>query len=156
MFVLGEDGDILGKFAYRLKLDEDIDEENELDSKLARKMSRLHINEQINYEDDFDYNFSESDDDDDLSFNTNSPIPDDTKCNYILKFKNLQFKSNNCIVLVFFNEVIESLTRGFEDQLLCENLVLEINSSRYAYNVTVKEVVIIFIKINEIIKLIYV
>lgn len=41
---------------------------------------------------------------------------------------------------VFFTEVIESLTRGFEDELLCDNLILEINSSRYAYNVTVKEV----------------
>ncbi|XP_072375766.1 translation initiation factor eIF2B subunit epsilon-like, partial [Diabrotica undecimpunctata] len=40
----------------------------------------------------------------------------------------------------FFTEVIDSLTRGFDDNLLCDNLILEINSSRYAYNVTVKEV----------------
>lgn len=37
-------------------------------------------------------------------------------------------------------EVIDSLTRGFEDKLACDNLILEINSSRYAYNVTLKEV----------------
>lgn len=42
---------------------------------------------------------------------------------------------------MFFTEVIDSLTRGFEDELHCENLILEINSSRYAYNVTVKEVI---------------
>lgn len=41
---------------------------------------------------------------------------------------------------MFFTEVIDSLTRGFEDELQCDNLILEINSSRYAYNVTVKEV----------------
>lgn len=55
---------------------------------------------------------------------------------YILISTNNYFYS----ILVFYTEVIESLTRGFEDKLLCDNLVLEINSSRYAYNVTVKEV----------------
>ncbi|XKL63359.1 hypothetical protein PGB90_005723 [Kerria lacca] len=43
-------------------------------------------------------------------------------------------------VNIFYNEVIDSLTRGYEDKLKCENLILEINSSRYAYNVTVNEV----------------
>lgn len=43
-------------------------------------------------------------------------------------------------VKIFYNEVIDSLTRGYEDKLKCENLILEINSSRYAYNVTVSEV----------------
>lgn len=41
---------------------------------------------------------------------------------------------------IFFNEVIDSLTRGLEDKLKCENLILEINSSRYAYNIAVKDV----------------
>lgn len=41
---------------------------------------------------------------------------------------------------IFYTEVIDSLTRGYEDKLKCENLILEINSSRYAYNVTVNEV----------------
>lgn len=41
---------------------------------------------------------------------------------------------------VFLSEVVDSLARGFEDKLMCDNLILEINSSRYAYNVTVREV----------------
>lgn len=41
---------------------------------------------------------------------------------------------------VFYTEVIDSLMRGFDEKLSCDNLILEINSSRYAYNVTVKEV----------------
>ncbi|XP_054003095.1 translation initiation factor eIF-2B subunit epsilon [Hylaeus anthracinus] len=50
----------------------------------------------------------------------NSPVPDDTN--------------------MFLSEVIDSLLRGFQDKLNCENLILEINSSRYAYNVTMREV----------------
>ncbi|KAL0113319.1 hypothetical protein PUN28_012461 [Cardiocondyla obscurior] len=50
----------------------------------------------------------------------NSPIPDDTN--------------------MFLSEVIDSLLRGYQDKLNCENLILEINSSRYAYNVTIREV----------------
>lgn len=46
-------------------------------------------------------------------------------------------------VSVFLTEVVDSLARGFEDKLHCDNLILEINSSRYAYNVTVKEVTIL-------------
>ncbi|CAH1390887.1 unnamed protein product [Nezara viridula] len=41
---------------------------------------------------------------------------------------------------VFFSEVVDSLLRGYEDKLPCDNLVLEVNSSRYAYNVTLNEV----------------
>ncbi|KAK9509779.1 hypothetical protein O3M35_007016 [Rhynocoris fuscipes] len=41
---------------------------------------------------------------------------------------------------LFYNEVVDSLMRGYEDKLPCDNLVLEVNSSRYAYNVTVNEV----------------
>lgn len=49
-----------------------------------------------------------------------SPIPDDTN--------------------MFLSEVIDSLLRGYQDKLNCENLILEINSSRYAYNVNIREV----------------
>lgn len=40
----------------------------------------------------------------------------------------------------FLNEVIESLSRGYQDKLKCENLILEINSSRYAYNINIQQV----------------
>lgn len=56
----------------------------------------------------------------DQSSRQNSPLPDDTN--------------------MFLTEVIDSLLRGFQDKLNCENLILEINSSRYAYNVTMREV----------------
>lgn len=49
-----------------------------------------------------------------------SPLPDDTN--------------------MFLSEVIDSLLRGYQDKLNCDNLILEINSSRYAYNVTIREV----------------
>ncbi|XP_015592870.1 translation initiation factor eIF-2B subunit epsilon isoform X2 [Cephus cinctus] len=49
-----------------------------------------------------------------------SPLPDDTN--------------------MFLSEVIDSLLRGYQDGLNCENLILEINSSRYAYNVSIREV----------------
>lgn len=35
---------------------------------------------------------------------------------------------------------MDSLQRGYEEQLPCSNLILEVNSSRYAYNVTLSEV----------------
>lgn len=40
---------------------------------------------------------------------------------------------------VFYNEVVDSLHRGIEENISCDNLVLEINSSKYAYNVSMKE-----------------
>ncbi|XP_046734185.1 translation initiation factor eIF-2B subunit epsilon [Diprion similis] len=41
---------------------------------------------------------------------------------------------------MFLTEVMESLLRGYQDKVKCENLILEINSSRYAYNVGIREV----------------
>lgn len=43
-------------------------------------------------------------------------------------------------VSIFLSEVIDSLSRGYQDKLNCENLILEINSSRYAYNMAIREV----------------
>lgn len=43
-------------------------------------------------------------------------------------------------VSVFLQEVIESLARGYNDKLKCDYLILEINSSRYAYNIQLHEV----------------
>jgi translation initiation factor eIF-2B subunit epsilon len=41
---------------------------------------------------------------------------------------------------IFLSEVIESLKRGFEEMSNAEFLILEINSSRYAYNMALNEV----------------
>ncbi|KAI4462592.1 translation initiation factor eif-2b subunit epsilon [Holotrichia oblita] len=112
-----DDVDKLGEKAYRLKLVDDEEEEDIVGNKLARRFSRLHLDEEYAKSDDD--MLESSDSEDDLS-HVHSPVPDDTN--------------------MFFSEVIDSLTRGFEDKLQCDNLILEINSSRYAYNVTLKEV----------------
>ncbi|XP_034825426.1 translation initiation factor eIF2B subunit epsilon [Maniola hyperantus] len=49
-----------------------------------------------------------------------SPVPEDTN--------------------IFLQEVIDSLARGYEEKLKCDYLILEINSSRYAYNIQLHEV----------------
>lgn len=47
---------------------------------------------------------------------------------------------------IFLSEVIESLKRGFEEKSNADFLVLEINSSRYAYNMALNEVNFFVIK----------
>jgi len=42
-------------------------------------------------------------------------------------------------ICMFYSEVVDSLIRGFEDHVHCDNLILEINSSRYAYNINYRE-----------------
>ncbi|KAK5643696.1 hypothetical protein RI129_007541 [Pyrocoelia pectoralis] len=106
----------LAKNAYRICHEETADSADEEDG-LHRKLSRLYMHEESESSDD--ESIKSSDSEDNLSY-TISPVPDDTN--------------------LFLTEVIDSLTRGFEDKLQCDNLILEINSSRYAYNVTVKEV----------------
>lgn len=61
--------------------------------------------------------FSSSDNDDNVSIAAS--IPDD--------------------ICMFYSEVVDSLIRGFEDRVHCDNLILEINSSRYAYNINYRE-----------------
>lgn len=61
---------------------------------------------------------SSSDDDDDTASVAGS-VPDD--------------------LCMFYTEVVDSLIRGFEDHVHCDNLILEINSSRYAYNINYRE-----------------
>ncbi|EDX01443.1 translation initiation factor eIF-2B subunit epsilon [Drosophila yakuba] len=61
--------------------------------------------------------FSEDDEDGSRAV---TPLPDDTN--------------------IFLGEVIDSLTRGFREKSNPDFLVLEINSSRYAYNMSLKEV----------------
>ncbi|EZA56947.1 hypothetical protein DMN91_000195 [Ooceraea biroi] len=89
------------------------------------KMSALDVNDEFlyfknNQVSDCDNYSTESSSSEDNSERDNSPIPDDTN--------------------MFLSEVIDSLLRGYQDKLNCENLILEINSSRYAYNVTIREV----------------
>ncbi|XP_011873878.1 PREDICTED: translation initiation factor eIF-2B subunit epsilon [Vollenhovia emeryi] len=72
--------------------------------------------EEFNYDDDS----SESSSNEENLACYDTPVPDDMN--------------------MFLSEVIDSLLRGYQDKLKCENLILEINSSRYAYNVTVREV----------------
>ncbi|XP_017065941.1 translation initiation factor eIF-2B subunit epsilon [Drosophila eugracilis] len=60
-----------------------------------------------------------SEDDEDAS-RAVTPLPDDTN--------------------IFLGEVIDSLSRGFREKSNPDFLILEINSSRYAYNMSLKEV----------------
>uniref|UniRef100_V9KGR3 Translation initiation factor eIF2B subunit epsilon n=1 Tax=Callorhinchus milii TaxID=7868 RepID=V9KGR3_CALMI len=48
---------------------------------------------------------------------------------------------------VFQNEVLGTLQRGLEENISCDNLVLEINSLKYAYNITLKDVMQITMKV---------
>ncbi|KAJ8270441.1 hypothetical protein GJAV_G00114740 [Gymnothorax javanicus] len=50
-------------------------------------------------------------------------------------------------VKVFQIEVLGTLQRGMEENISCDNLVLEINSLKYAYNITLKEVMQILTKV---------
>ncbi|KAG7456943.1 hypothetical protein MATL_G00241280 [Megalops atlanticus] len=50
-------------------------------------------------------------------------------------------------VKVFQTEVLGTLQRGMEENISCDNLVLEINSLKYAYNISLKEVMQILTKV---------
>ncbi|KAF3858599.1 hypothetical protein F7725_011800 [Dissostichus mawsoni] len=50
-------------------------------------------------------------------------------------------------VNVFQLEVLGTLQRGLEENIGCDNLVLEINSLKYAYNITLKEVMQIITRV---------
>ncbi|KAH8289452.1 hypothetical protein KR054_005414 [Drosophila jambulina] len=69
--------------------------------------------------DEMSYCSDHSEDDDDAS-RAVTPLPDDTN--------------------IFLGEVIDSLTRGYREKSNPDFLILEINSSRYAYNMSLKEV----------------
>lgn len=76
-----------------------------------------YTNANETYTDSIDLDYCSSSEED---FDAGDPIPDDTH--------------------MFLTEVIDSLLRGYQDKVKCENLILEINSSRYAYNVSIREV----------------
>ncbi|XP_058044010.1 translation initiation factor eIF-2B subunit epsilon [Ahaetulla prasina] len=50
-------------------------------------------------------------------------------------------------IKVFQNEVLGTLQRGEEEKISCDNLVLEINSLKYAYNIGLKEVMAVLSKV---------
>lgn len=47
---------------------------------------------------------------------------------------------------IFFGEVLDSLLRGYEETIRNENLILEINSSKHAYNISIDDVYTTIIK----------
>jgi hypothetical protein len=61
---------------------------------------------------------------------------DSASMQYLLNMLHRKFQFVS-FYAVFFSEVVDSLTRGYDDKLHPDNLILEINSSRYAYNVSV-------------------
>ena len=82
----------------------------------------------------FDNNFKANNDNDDASSSSSvsskwSPLEDSPSTPL--------FQDDN---EMFLSEVIDSLLRGYQDKIKCENLILEINSSRYAYNVSMRQV----------------
>uniref|UniRef100_A0ABI7ZZ83 Translation initiation factor eIF2B subunit epsilon n=1 Tax=Felis catus TaxID=9685 RepID=A0ABI7ZZ83_FELCA len=74
----------------------------------------------INVEEESETESEQSMDAEELDSRTGSPQMDDFK--------------------VFQNEVLGTLQRGKEENISCDNLVLEINSLKYAYNISLKEV----------------
>ncbi|KAK2575862.1 hypothetical protein KPH14_007234 [Odynerus spinipes] len=108
--------------AQKQYLDSLLDMKNE--NLIVRRMSDVDDNESLlffkNNETIEHENYTTDESSSDESLRQNSPIPDDTD--------------------MFLTEVMDSLLRGFQDKLNCENLILEINSSRYAYNIFMREV----------------
>ena len=46
-------------------------------------------------------------------------------------------------VIVFYDEVYDSLQRGIDEKVKCENLILEINSSKYSLNSLLLRIILI-------------
>ncbi|XP_017797903.1 PREDICTED: translation initiation factor eIF-2B subunit epsilon [Habropoda laboriosa] len=97
---------------------------------IVKKISEIDTDNEFQYFKEYDTvecdNYSTDTTTSDEGSVCHSPVPDDTN--------------------MFLTEVIDSLLRGFQDKLNCENLILEINSSRYAYNITMSEVIYNVIK----------
>lgn len=96
-----------------------------IDDVCVKNISEIDTDNEFHFFEDYDtvesdaYS-SETSSDDDSERNSPNVIPDDTD--------------------MFLSEVIDSLLRGFQDKLRCENLILEINCSRYAYNINMRDV----------------
>ncbi|XP_043261424.1 translation initiation factor eIF-2B subunit epsilon isoform X1 [Colletes gigas] len=98
--------------------------ESKDDKICVKKMLEIDTDDEFEFFKDYDEteydNYSTDVTSSDEDSECNSPVPDDTN--------------------MFLSEVIDSLLRGFQDKINCENLILEINASRYAYNITMREV----------------
>lgn len=116
-----EEFEKLGEFAYKLKEEQDDEDVYNSDDDLVKqgeiqlKFAKLLIQEP-NYESSAYSSKNESDDEE------GGPA----------------FQQEDSSI--FLSEVIESLKRGFEEKSNAEFLILEINSSRYAYNMALNEV----------------
>lgn len=116
-----EDFEKLGENAYKIleKDEEDDDFGSDADlaanSEFQQKFTKLSLNE-CHYESSNYSSRNESDDEE----------------------EGQQFQQEDSAI--FFSEVVESLKRGFDEKSNAEFLILEINSSRYAYNMALNEV----------------
>ncbi|XP_071038354.1 translation initiation factor eIF2B subunit epsilon [Parasteatoda tepidariorum] len=82
--------------------------------------------------------FEPEDDDDSISSSSEIPSLDDVAAEE--SDGEIDKYEDDEDTMFFYKEVFESLQRGIEENIKSENLILEINSSKHAYNVTMKEV----------------
>ncbi|XP_030832339.1 translation initiation factor eIF-2B subunit epsilon [Strongylocentrotus purpuratus] len=117
--LVGEEGE---GYVWRLDTDEDDDDE------LVQQMLSLNLTPEGEEEEEEEEESEESDDDlDDEGLSPPaSPPPDDTK--------------------LFYSEVLDSLQRTIEENIKVDNLILEINSSKYAYNIAMHELIPLVMK----------
>ncbi|XP_041465652.1 translation initiation factor eIF-2B subunit epsilon-like [Lytechinus variegatus] len=114
--LVGEEGE-----GYVWKLDSDED-----DDELVQKMLGLNLAPEGEEDEDEESEESDDDLDDDGLSPPASPPPDDTK--------------------LFYGEVLDSLQRTIEENIKVDNVILEINSSKYAYNIAMHELISLVMK----------
>nr|XP_054756669.1 translation initiation factor eIF-2B subunit epsilon-like [Lytechinus pictus] len=114
--LVGEEGE-----GYVWKLDSDED-----DDELVQKMLGLNLTPEGEEDEDEESEESDDDLDDDGLSPPASPPPDDTK--------------------LFYGEVLDSLQRTIEENIKVDNVILEINSSKYAYNIAMHELISLVMK----------
>ncbi|XP_038069205.1 translation initiation factor eIF-2B subunit epsilon-like isoform X2 [Patiria miniata] len=114
------DKDVVGEegegYVWQPPLDPDDDD--------GQRQQLLGLN--VSVEDETKGSSEESEDEGQEDFVSISPPPDDTR--------------------LFYNEVIDSMQRTIEENVKLENLILEVNSSKYAYNVSMRELVQLVVK----------
>ncbi|XP_072167243.1 translation initiation factor eIF2B subunit epsilon-like [Diadema setosum] len=114
--LVGEEGE-----GFLWKLGVGGEEEDEDDDELIQQLLGLNVRDEVEEDEDEDLEDSEDDFDDEGLSPPASPPPDDTK--------------------LFYQEVFDSLQRTVEENIKVDNLILEVNSSKYAYNISMHELV---------------